>query len=248
MSYNKTIWVNDETEVNAENMNHIENGIEGSYNITLLAVSDVEPTECEVGDKYYNTEDKVIYTATATDTWGSIGETPISDTLYVVFDEKNTYAWDNTDLVSVGGGSGSEIVIEPDEPTEDTKLIIEESDLDFQGLPIKNEKDNSTDATYSCDFVNSYVGDLIKSQEFSRTISQSANTIDYWTLSPTINVPTGYVFAGITVGTGASGKAVTAFSTSGTTTGSYVYATISTGGDSTTNKKVSCYAIYIREG
>lgn len=132
--YIKRIWVNDETELNAENMNHIENGIEGSYNITLLAVSDVEPTECEVGDKYYNTEDKVIYTATATDTWGSIGETPTSGILYVVFDEKNTYSWDGTDLVSVGGGSGSEIVIEPDEPTEDTKLIIEESDLDFQGL------------------------------------------------------------------------------------------------------------------
>ena len=119
MAYNKTIWVNDQTELNAENMNHIENGIEDAYNVSLLAVVDTAPSECTEGDKYFNTTTKKIYTATANNTWGTTGEDPISDILYIVFDEKNTYSYDGDTLVSVGGGSGSQVVVEPDEPTED---------------------------------------------------------------------------------------------------------------------------------
>lgn len=132
MAYNKINFVNDETEASAENFDHMEDGILNSYNVSLLAVSDTAPSECSIGDKYYNTTTKKIYTATGTNTWGSTGEDPISDILYVVFSEKNTYSYDGTDLVSVGGGSGSEIVVEPDEPTEDTKLIFESIDLDAQ--------------------------------------------------------------------------------------------------------------------
>lgn len=132
MAYNKINFVNDETEASAENFDHMEDGILNSYNVSLLAVSETAPSECSTGDKYYNTTTKKIYTATGTNTWGSTGEDPISDILYVVFSEKNTYSYDGTDLVSVGGGSGSEIVVEPDEPTEDTKLIFESIDLDAQ--------------------------------------------------------------------------------------------------------------------
>ena len=40
MTYNKTIWVNGETPLNAYNLNHIENGIEGAKNtITLIGTS-----------------------------------------------------------------------------------------------------------------------------------------------------------------------------------------------------------------
>lgn len=123
-------------------------------NVELLAVSEEAPLECNEGDKYYNTEDKLIYTATDTDTWGEIGEEPIEDILYVVFSEKNTYAWNGEDMLSVGGGSGSEIVIEPDEPTEDTKLIIEDEDLDFQGLELSNEYIDTDNMAYSCSYIN----------------------------------------------------------------------------------------------
>ena len=99
-------------------------------NIQLLAVTDTAPSECNVGDKYYNTETNRIYTATATDTWGTTGEEPISDILYIVLEERTSYTYDGETLVSVGGGSGSEIVVGEEEPTEDTKLMIESNDLD----------------------------------------------------------------------------------------------------------------------
>lgn len=108
MAYTKTNWVNDQTELSAENFNHMENGIENSYNVSLLAVSDTAPSECSEGDKYYNTEDNLIYTATGTDTWGTTGTTPISDILYVVLEEQKSYTYDGTTLVSVGGGAGGE--------------------------------------------------------------------------------------------------------------------------------------------
>ena len=97
-------------------------------NIQLLAVTDTAPSECNIGDKYFNTDTGLIYTATGTDTWGTVGEEPIEDILYVVFSEKNTYAWNGTDMLSVGGGSGSEIVIgDESEATEDTKLLVDTS-------------------------------------------------------------------------------------------------------------------------
>lgn len=133
MAYNKTNWVNDQTELNAENMNHIENGISNAYNVSLLAVTDTAPSECSTGDKYYNTETGLIYTATGTNTWGTTGEEPISDILYIVLEERTSYTYDGTDLISVGGGAGGSVIVAPDEPTEDTKLYIESTDLDFQG-------------------------------------------------------------------------------------------------------------------
>lgn len=103
-------------------------------NVQLIAVTDTEPAEYETGDKYYNTTDNRIYTATSSG-WAN-AETPIRNIFYVVISDKTTYTYDmdNETLISVGGGGGSSVVVEPDEPTEDTKLIIEESDLDFQGL------------------------------------------------------------------------------------------------------------------
>lgn len=159
MSYIKINWINDDTELNAENMNHIEDGIANAYNVVLLAVSDTAPSECSEGDKYFNTDSNKIYTATGTNTWGSTGEDPIEDILYVVFETQTSYTYDadNETLISVGGGGGGGIVVEPDEPTEDTKLIIEESDLDFQGLEIVNEYNTADNMTYSCAYINGTV-------------------------------------------------------------------------------------------
>lgn len=132
MAYTKTTWVNDQTELNAQNMNHIEDGIANTQNVQLIAVSDTAPSECQINDKYYNTEDNLIYTATNEDTWSEDGEEPIYDILYIILDEKTTYTYNGETLISVGGGGGGGITVAPDEPTEDTKLYIESMDLDAQ--------------------------------------------------------------------------------------------------------------------
>ena len=112
-----------QTPIDAINLDKMDSAIEtiieeelpNVINVELLAVTDVAPTECSTGDKYYNTEDKKIYTATGEDTWSSTGETPLDGILYVLFDARNTFAWDGTDLISVGGGGGVYVGTEPPE-------------------------------------------------------------------------------------------------------------------------------------
>lgn len=74
--------------------------------IELLTVSSATPTECNIGDKYYNTTTSKIYTATATNTWGTEGENPTSLYLYVDLEHKELYYFNGTTFVSYGGGSG----------------------------------------------------------------------------------------------------------------------------------------------
>ena len=106
MSYVKTNWVNDSTELNAENMNHIEDGIEQAYGQLLLTVDSEAPSECSTGDKYFNTETNKIYTATGTDTWGTTGIDAELGVFYIVLADQTIYTYDGTTLVSVGGGAG----------------------------------------------------------------------------------------------------------------------------------------------
>ena len=97
-------------------------------NIELIAVSDTAPSECSIGDKYYNTTNKKIYTATAMNTWSETGTTPISGILYIVYNEQASYSWDGTDLVSVGGGK-EDIVIGNTQPSgEDWKIYIDNTE------------------------------------------------------------------------------------------------------------------------
>lgn len=74
--------------------------------IELLTVSSAAPSTCAVGDKYYNTTTSKIYTATATNTWGTEGENPTSLYLYVDLEHKELYYFNGTTFVSYGGGSG----------------------------------------------------------------------------------------------------------------------------------------------
>lgn len=108
------------TPVNATNLNHMDDAIKDIYDnelpslldVKLIAVADTAPLEFNVGDKYYNAENKKIYTATDNN-WGD-AETPTSGILYIVFDKQTTYSWNGEDLISVGGGSlngGSSVTI-----------------------------------------------------------------------------------------------------------------------------------------
>lgn len=126
-------------------------------NVELIAVTDTAPTSFGTGDKYYNTTTNRIYTARSGE-WIS-PEEPIKGILYVILEDQKTFTYDeyNETLVSVGGGGGGGIAVYPDEPEEDTKLYIEESDLDFQGLEIANEYNTADNMTYSCDYINGTV-------------------------------------------------------------------------------------------
>jgi len=162
MAYVKTTWVDDETIVTADNMNHIEDGIKNLESISLLAVSDTAPSECVEGDLYYNTTTKKIYQAIDTNTWDSEGTDPLDKILYIVFSTKTTYSLDeNGDLISVGGG-GAEIAVSTTEPEEDEKLWFNPNDTPSGSLnPITNEYSVATDKGYSCNYVNNNYGEVI---------------------------------------------------------------------------------------
>ena len=122
-------------KVQDTDMNEIKSVVNSNETKELLAVTDTAPAQCSTGDMYFNTSTKKIYTATATDTWGTTGVNPTRNTIYLEFTTQTAYAYDGTTLVSVGGGSGSSdiVIVDPDTPTAETKLYIESTDLDFQG-------------------------------------------------------------------------------------------------------------------
>lgn len=145
-------------KVTDDDMNEIKQVVNANETKILLAVTDTAPSECSTGDMYFNTSTNLIYTATGTDTWGSTGVAPTLNTIYLELTNQTAYAYNGTTLVSVGGGSGSQIVIDPDEPTEDTKLYIESMDLDVNsGTEITNQYSESTTLGYSCDYTNEHL-------------------------------------------------------------------------------------------
>lgn len=135
VALNQNPNIPDINKVNDTDMNMIKNVVNNNETKVLLAVSSSAPATCDTGEIYFNTTDNLIYTATATNTWGSTGVAPTENTIYIEFTTQTAYAYDGTTLVSVGGGTGSSdiVMVYPDTPTEDTKLYIEESDLDFNG-------------------------------------------------------------------------------------------------------------------
>ena len=93
-------------KVQDTDMNQIKSVVNSNETKELLAVTDTAPAQCSTGDMYFNTSTKKIYTATATNTWGTTGVNPTRNTIYLEFATQTAYAYDGTTLVSVGGGSG----------------------------------------------------------------------------------------------------------------------------------------------
>lgn len=126
-NYEELNWVNDETELSAENFNHMEEGIAKASNIELIAVTSEAPTEYKLGDKYYNTTDDLIYTCISTG-WDN-GEEPLVGPFYVVLKDQSSYYYDGETMVSVGGGT-EDILIQDEEPTtDDWKLWIDTGEI-----------------------------------------------------------------------------------------------------------------------
>lgn len=68
--------------------------------IDLVAISPIAPTTATVDSKYYNTTDNLIYTAISLNTWGSVGEPPLSNALYRLVSTDKLYAYNGITLDS----------------------------------------------------------------------------------------------------------------------------------------------------
>ena len=69
--------------------------------IELLTIASSAPSTCAKDDKYYNSTTSLIYTATATNTWGTTGETPVSGKIYVNLNDDNSYRWSGTAMTEI---------------------------------------------------------------------------------------------------------------------------------------------------
>lgn len=134
MAYEKVNWLNKGEEgvkpINKDNLGHMDEGILtldlNKIEISkLVAVTDTAPTEFSKGDKYYNTTDKCIYTADDTN-WGTTGEEPATNKLYVNLSESKLYYYDGIDFKAYGGEKAQAI----------------------------NEYSESTEDSYSCNYLN----------------------------------------------------------------------------------------------
>lgn len=132
----KIIFRNGEAPyINDTNLNKVQENAEKAINerkptIELLTVSDTAPSTCAMGDKYYNTTTSKIYTATATNTWGTEGENPSNLYLYADLEHKELYYYDGADFKSYG--SGKKEIGYVGEEQEGTEVILIE-DSDFYG-------------------------------------------------------------------------------------------------------------------
>lgn len=123
--------------------------------VELLTVDKLAPSECQIGDKYYNTNDECIYTAIAINVWDTVQEIPSNLNLYVDLSNSKLYYYDGTNFTSYGGGSSNDVVISSEEPTvEDWKLWINSDEVQNSGSEIVNEYSESTKVGYSADYVN----------------------------------------------------------------------------------------------
>ena len=123
------------TPLDADNLNKMQqNAAKAIKNrkptIELLTVSSTAPSKCTIRDKYYNTTTSKIYTAIATNTWGTEGENPSNLYLYADLEHKELYYYDGADFKSYG--SGKKEVGYADEQLEGTEVILIE-DSDFNG-------------------------------------------------------------------------------------------------------------------
>ena len=71
--------------------------------VDLKAITGTAPTTCVVGDMYFNNAsgNLKIYTATATNTWGTTGTTPETGKIYVNLADSKIYRWSGSAMVEI---------------------------------------------------------------------------------------------------------------------------------------------------
>ena len=89
--YESTTFINwHTTDVNFSGLIYRQ---EGDY-VNLKAMASTPPLTATIGDRYYNTNDKLIYIATGTNTWSIDGEAPRIDIIYNLTTTSVRYVWD----------------------------------------------------------------------------------------------------------------------------------------------------------
>lgn len=73
--------------------------------VELLDISLVAPETCAKGDMYYNKTTKLIYTATATNTWSTTGETPEKGKIYLNLKDEKFYRWSGSVLAEISSST-----------------------------------------------------------------------------------------------------------------------------------------------
>lgn len=124
----------------ANDLNEIKQVVNENENKILIAVSDTAPAQCSAGDQYFNTTTKLIYTATATNTWGQTGVAPTLNTIYMVYDTQAMFSYDGDTLISVGGGKPP-IAIQDEEPTDAVLWIKPNEPMQSLGTEVVNNID-----------------------------------------------------------------------------------------------------------
>lgn len=180
MIYERVNWLNKgETgakPINKTNLNQMDKGIYDLQNIELIGVEKTAPTECTTGDKYFNTTDKKIYTATADNTWGETGETPLRGILYVIISSQTSYYYDGDTLISIGGGaSGGTTIPVSDTPPEDPEDGALWVDTDDEGVIVEVDQEVNSGSTnaVSNSAITNYVNGL-------NTYSTTETVIGTW--------------------------------------------------------------------
>ena len=166
MAYTKTNWENNVTPINDDNLNKIEEGIYenslkidemGDGVIKLLSITE-EPTTFQEKDKYYNSDDDLIYEAVDSSTWDN-GTTPRDTAIYLNLEDNKLYRYYNNSMNLL---AGTEIPIQDTPPAnpEEDDLWIDTSEPEEMQEAIVNEYSESTSNTYSCDYVNKEISGL----------------------------------------------------------------------------------------
>lgn len=64
----------------------------------LVAISPIAPQTAQAEDKYYNSDDNLIYTAIEDNLWGSVGEEPVSTIMYKLTTTEQLYIYNGETL------------------------------------------------------------------------------------------------------------------------------------------------------
>ena len=163
VAINENPEIADINKVKDTDLNEIKNVVNTNETKELLAVSNTAPAECSTGDMYFDTTDNLIYTATATDTWSSTGETPTESTIYVVIDDKVMYMYNGSTLVKLGSADIPQQDTAPSNPKEDDLWIDTDDNTNLVG--VVGSTTISDKDTYSCNYLNQHLYDMYSTNE-----------------------------------------------------------------------------------
>ena len=146
-----------------------------SDNVELKLISDTQPTGLTHGDKYYNTTTNKIYVYVGGGEYIDLGE-PKEGILYILFDTQESYAYNGTTLISLGGSSDYSIL--GNKPSINNVELNGNKSLNDLGIPrALNTQTTSTTDGYCCTYINTALNNIPNQNlkfEFGRI-----NSFDY---------------------------------------------------------------------